>query len=140
MSHIAESVEVEAPVTATYERWLASPGYPRFLHGVEAVRLSGSALHWVTEVNGEQRESEATVTELIPGERIAWQPSHGTDAAGVVTFHALDTGRTRVMLQLDHTPHGVLDSVTDWLGFTAHDAQRCLQSFKTTVEQDTQGS
>ncbi|MFJ8039364.1 SRPBCC family protein [Kitasatospora sp. NPDC096147] len=134
MSHVAESVEVAAPVAVAYERWLASPGYPGFLHGVESVQLTGARMRWVTVVNGVEQESEAELTELVPGERIAWRAVRGAEESGVVTFHPLGDGETRVMLQLDHTPHGVLDNLGDWLGFVAHDVQRCLRDFKELLE------
>ncbi|MFI9329483.1 SRPBCC family protein [Kitasatospora sp. NPDC052868] len=136
MSRTQESIEVAVAVEAAYEQWCRVSAFPRFMSGVEEV-VPGPAgtVHWVARVDGVQREFVTEVTERIPGERIAWRSVDGADQCGVATFHALDGGRTRIMLQLDHTPHGVVDLIGDRLGFVAHQVHRCLQDFKQHVEQ-----
>ncbi|MFJ9520189.1 SRPBCC family protein [Kitasatospora sp. NPDC101801] len=135
MSHIAESVEVSVPVEDAYREWSRFTAFPEFMHGIEEVAAApGATVHWVAGVDGVRREFDTEVTERVPGERIAWRSVAGVEHSGVVTFHALETGRSRVMLQIDHTPHGVLDAVGDWLGFIAHEVQRCLRDFKQHVE------
>ncbi|WP_201452901.1 hypothetical protein, partial [Streptomyces griseus] len=48
----------------------------------------------------------------IPDERVAWTTVAGeVRQAGVVTFHRLDDTHTKVMLQLDHAPQGIADTV-----------------------------
>lgn len=137
MSHIAESVEVAVPLMAAYEQWSRVTAFPRYMHGVEqVVQTSDTTVHWVAGVDGVQREFETEITERVPGERIAWRSVSGTEQSGVVTFHALGARQTRVMLQLDHTPHGVLDTIGDRLGFVAHEVHRCLQDFKQHVESE----
>ncbi|MEV4615934.1 cyclase [Kitasatospora sp. NPDC049258] len=116
MSQIEESVEVSVPVGSAYRGWSEWTAFPDFMSGAE-------------------RECEAEITGRTPGERIAWRAvGGGAEQSGVVTFHALGTDRTRVMLQLDHTPHGVVDLIGDRLGFVAHQVHRCLRDFKQHVE------
>ncbi|WP_371496966.1 SRPBCC family protein [Kitasatospora sp. NBC_00374] len=135
MSRIEESVEVAVPVEAAYEQWCGISAFPRFMAGVEGVTPGpGGTVHWVARVDGIQREFDAEVTERIAGERIAWRAVDGAEHSGVVTFHALAADRTRIMLQLDHTPHGVVDVIGDRLGFVAHQVHRSLQDFKRHVE------
>lgn len=135
MSHIAESVEVAVPVMAAYEKWSRVTAFPCFMHGVERVEpTSDTTAHWVAVVDGVQREFDAEITERIPGARIAWRSVGGAEQSGVVTFHALGARQTRVMLQLDHTPRGMLDTIGDRLGFVAHEVHRCLRDFKQHVE------
>ncbi|WP_033820810.1 SRPBCC family protein [Kitasatospora sp. MBT63] len=135
MSRTEESIEVAAPVGAVYEQWCRVSAFPRFMSGVEEVVPGpGGTVHWVARVDGVQREFDAEITERIAGERIAWRSVDGAEQSGVVTFHDLGAGRTRIMLQLDHTPHGVIDLIGDRLGFVAHQVHRCLQEFKEHVE------
>ncbi|MFD9123417.1 SRPBCC family protein [Kitasatospora sp. NPDC059571] len=135
MSRIEESVEVAVPVAAAYEQWCRTSAFPRFMSGVEEVAPGpAGTVHWVARVDGVRREFDAEITERVPGERIAWRSVDGAEQSGVVTFHDAGPGRTRIMLQLDHTPHGVIDLIGDRLGFVAHQVHRCLQDFRANVE------
>jgi uncharacterized membrane protein len=135
VSQIEESVGVDAPVSVVYDLWTRFTDFPRFMGGVERVDRTGYDLtHWVTNVDGVRREFDARITEQIPEERIAWASVGGTRQAGVVTFHRLTDQHTKVMLQLDVDPHGVLDIIGDWLGFVAHQVQSDLREFKRFAE------
>lgn len=54
--------------------------------------------------------------------------------AGVVTFHRLDDVHTKIMLQLDHDPKGVADTVGDKLGVVRRQAKGDLERFKKFIE------
>jgi len=56
------------------------------------------------------------IVEQRPDERIAWTSRGGVWNAGVVTFHRIDDQRTKVMLQVDYEPQGVVENVADALG------------------------
>lgn len=91
--------------------------------------------HWVTKVAGFEREFDAEITEQIPDERVAWTTVAGeVRQAGVVTFHRLSDDRTKVMLQLDHDPEGISDTVGDKLGFVERQARQDLNNFKEFIE------
>ena len=64
----------------------------------------------------------------------AWVGLSGTENAGVVTFHFIQPYVTKVMLQLDYAPHGLIESVGDKLGFVSRKAQGDLERFKTFIE------
>lgn len=66
--------------------------------------------------------------------RVAWTSTSGATNAGVVTFHRLADTRTRVTLQMDWEPDGVLQSVGDTLGFDDRRVQGDLDRFKTFIE------
>ena len=84
------------------------------MEGVEEVRqLDDTRLHWRTKVGGREQEFDAEITEQRPDERIAWTATQGAEQAGVVTFHRVDDARTKVMLQLDAEPEGVVEKVGD---------------------------
>jgi hypothetical protein len=59
---------------------------------------------------------QCEITEQRPDERVAWKATSGTKNDGVVTFHRLGDGRTRVMLQLEFDPEGFVESAGDLLG------------------------
>jgi uncharacterized membrane protein len=89
----------------------------------------------VTKVGGATREFDAEITEQIPDERVAWTTVGGeARQAGVVTFHRLDDSHTKIMLQLEHDPQGIADTVGDKLGFVRHQAKGDLKRFKSFIE------
>ena len=136
MSSIEESVEVAAPVRAVYDQWTQFEEFPRFMEGVEEIRqVDDTHLHWVANIGGARREWDAEITEQRPDERVAWKATDGAENAGVVTFHRLDDATTKVMLQLDFDPEGIVETVGDKLGFVRRRAVGDLDRFKGFLEE-----
>ena len=57
--------------------------------------------------------------------------------AGVVTFHRIADDKTRVMLQLDMEPEGLVEKVRGLLGFVERQATGDLKRFKAFIENAT---
>lgn len=136
MSAVEESVEVQVPVSTAYNQWTQFEEFPHFMDGVERIEQRTPTLtHWVTSIGGVKREFDAEITEQIPDERVAWTTVAGeAKQAGVVTFHRLDDTHTKVMLQLEHDPQGIADTVGDKLGFVSRQAKGDLKRFKQYIE------
>jgi uncharacterized membrane protein len=136
MATIEKSIEVEAPVSTVYNQWTQFKEFPQFMEGVEQVtQLDDQRLHWVATVGGQKKEWYARITEQIPDERVAWtSEGGGTFTAGVVTFHRLDENQTRVMLQMEYDPEGIVEEVGDKLGFVGRRVQGDLDGFKEFIE------
>lgn len=135
MATVEKSIEVDVPVTTAYNQWTQFEDFPAFMDGVESVeQLDEGRLHWKAKVGGKQLEWDARITEQIPDERIAWRSVSGATNAGVVTFHRLDDTRTRVMLQLETEPEGVIEKVGDAIGVTGHRVTKDLERFKEFIE------
>jgi uncharacterized membrane protein len=141
VSTITESVDVQVPVTAAYNQWTQFESFPQFMEGVEEVRqLDDTHTHWVTEVAGVKREFDATITEQHPDERVAWKSDDGPQHAGVITFHRLDDGATRVTAQMDIDPDGFVEQAADKLGMLGHRVKGDLNRFKEFMEEHGGGS
>ena len=135
MSTIEESIEVQVPVRTAYNQWTQFEEFPQFMEGVEEIRqLDDTHLHWVTEVAGRRKEFDAEVTEQTPDQRIAWRSTDGAEHAGVVTFHKTDENQTRIMVQMDIDPDGVVESAGDALGVPKRRVRSDLERFKQLVE------
>jgi uncharacterized membrane protein len=135
MSTIEQSIDVAVPVRTAYNQWTQFEEFPRFMEGVEEVRqLDDTHLHWRTKVGGREKEFDAEITEQRPDERIAWNATQGTDQAGVVTFHRVDDGRTRIMLQLEAEPEGAVEKAGDVLGVLKRRVKGDLERFKEMIE------
>jgi uncharacterized membrane protein len=139
VSTTEESIDVQVPITVAYGQWTQFEEFPRFMDGVESIRqVDDRHLHWVAEIDGVRREWDAEITEQHPDERVAWRSTTGATNAGVVTFHRIDDETTRVMLQLEVEPEGVIEKAGDLLGMVKRQAVGDLERFKRFIEE--QGS
>ena len=135
MSTIEQSVEVQVPVRAAYDQWTQFEDFPRFMEGVEQITQTDDTHNrWVTQIGGVRREFDAEITEQTPDQRIAWRTEDGPHQAGAVTFHRVDEGATRVMLQMDFDPDGLAEQVGDKLGLVEHRVKADLERFKEFIE------
>jgi uncharacterized membrane protein len=135
MSTIEQSIDVNVPVRTAYNQWTQFEEFPRFMEGVEAVRqLDQQRLHWRANIGGRVEEWEALITEQHPDERIAWKNTTGATNAGVVTFHRLSDAKTRVMLQIEYDPQGVVENLGDMLGVVSRRVANDLERFKEFIE------
>jgi uncharacterized membrane protein len=135
MATIEKSVEVEVPVRVAYNQWTQFEEFPKFMEGVRSVRqLNDKRLLWRADIGGKEQEWEAEITEQVPDERIAWRARSGKPNAGVVTFHRIADGRTRMMLQLDYEPEGAVENIGDALGVVSRRVEGDLERFKEFIE------
>jgi len=135
MSDVIETIDVAVPVHTAYNQWTQFEEFPKFMDGVEEIRqVSDTLTHWKIKVGGVEREFDAEITEQHPDERVAWHSVGGTDHAGVVTFHRLDDVTTRVTLQLDTAPEGVVETLGDKVGLVKHRAKGDMKRFKEYIE------
>ena len=135
MSKVETSIEVEVPVNTAYNQWTQFEEFPQFMDGVEQVQqLDDTHLRWVAEIGGKQREWEAEITEQLPDERVAWKSTDGKTNAGVVTFHRLDDNRSKVMVQIDWEPEGMVEELGAKVGADERRVQSDLERFKDLVE------
>ena len=136
MSSVEQSIELDVPVRVAYDQWTQFEQFPQFMEGVAEVRqLDDTHTHWRTTVAGKELEFDAEITEQHPDERVAWRSTTGPTHAGVVTFHRLAEDRTKIMLQLDAEPDGVVEKVGDALGVLDRRTKGDLERFKELVEQ-----
>lgn len=134
-TNVLHSVDVKVPVGTAYNQWTQFESFPHFMDGVERIdQLTPTRTHWVTKIAGVEREFDAEITEQHPDERVAWTTENGTHQAGVVTFHRIDDSTTRVTLQLDHDPQGLLEKAGDALGIIQRRVKGDLANFKQYIE------
>jgi uncharacterized membrane protein len=135
VSNVTESIDVKVPVRTAYDQWTQFETFPQFMEGVERIdQITDTKTHWVTKIGGVEREFDADITEQHPDERVAWKSTTGPDQAGVVTFHRLSNDTTRVTVQLDYEPEGVVENVGDKLGIVKRRVTSDLERFKQFIE------
>jgi len=135
MSDMTETIDVDVPVTVAYNQWTQFESFPRFMDGVDEITQKTDTLtHWKISIAGVTREFDAEITEQHPDQRIAWKSVGGTEHAGVVTFHKLEDAKTRVALQMETNPEGIVEKVGDMVGLTTANAKADLKRFKQYIE------
>jgi uncharacterized membrane protein len=135
MALIEKSIEVNVPVRTAYNQWTQFEEFPNFMEGVTQVKqLDSTHLHWKAQIAGKDKEWNAVITEQRPDERIAWKSTEGAKNAGVVTFHRLSDQNSKIMLQMDYEPEGVVENVGEALGAVSLRVEGDLTRFKEFIE------
>jgi uncharacterized membrane protein len=139
MSVIEKSIEINVPVTAAYNQWTQFEEFPKFMEGVTQVQqIDDTHLHWKADIGGKEKEWNAEITEQIPDERIAWRSRDGAMNAGVVTFHRLSDSKSKVMLQMEYDPEGMVEKAGDAMGVVSQRVLGDLERFKRYIESQGQ--
>ena len=135
MARIEETIEVDVPVRTAYDQWTQFEEFPQFMEGVESVQqLDDTHLLWKAEVGGKSEEWRAEITEQHPDHRVAWKSTEGRENAGVVTFHRIDESTTRIAVQMDWDPDGIVEATGAALGADSRRVKGDLERFKELIE------
>jgi hypothetical protein len=135
MSRIHESIEVNVPVTTAYNQWTQFEDFPEFMEGVEQVQqLDDTTLQWTAKIAGKTKQWQAKIVDQTPDRRVAWESIDGAPNDGAVTFESLGADRSRIDLDLEVEPEGMVESAGDALGFVQRRAKGDLERFKEFIE------
>ena len=135
MTTITKAVDVDVPIDTAYNQWTQFESFPEFMGGVDKIeQLDNRSLLWHVNIAGVKRTFDAEITEQNPEERVAWKSVDGTTHAGVVTFHKLADDKTRVTVQLDWEPEGVLEKAASAVNVDDRQVAGDLNRFKTFIE------
>jgi uncharacterized membrane protein len=135
MSVVEKSIEINVPVATAYNQWTQFEEFPNFMEGVKQVtQIDDTHLHWKADIGGKEKEWDAEITEQIPDNRIAWRSRDGAMNGGVVTFHRLSDSKSKIMLQMEYNPEGVVEHVGDAVGVVSQRVVGDLERFKRYIE------
>ena len=135
MSQIIETLEVDVPVRVAYDQWTQFESFPKFMEGIErVVQVDDTTLEWTASVAGQVKHWRAEITEQRPNEVVAWRSTEGARNDGAVSFEPLGVDRTRLELQLEVEPEGVVEKAGDALGVVERRVRGDLERFKAFIE------
>ena len=135
MAHVEHAIDVNVPRSIAYDQWTQFESFPRFMDGVESVtQIDPTHVHWVARIAGRRKEWDAEIHEQVPDQRIAWRSVDGARNAGVVTFEPNGDQVTRVTLQMDVEPDGIVEEAGTATGFLDRQVQGDLERFKDFIE------
>lgn len=128
-------IDVAVPVGKAYEAWTKFEEFPQFMHRVVSVDQDGQdKVSWREKIWFSTRDWEGEITHRRKNDRIAWKTTSGMSHKGIVTFHRLDERLTRVMVDMEFEPQGMLEKMASGLRFVKRAVQSDLARFKAYVE------
>jgi uncharacterized membrane protein len=129
--------DVAVSVDKAYDAWTKFDDFPKFMHRVLNVReKGGDRLSWQEKIWFSKRQWEGKITDRRKNDRIAWKTTSGMSHRGVVTFHKLDDNLTRVMVDMEFEPNGMMEKMASGLRFVKRAVQSDLARFKAYVEME----
>lgn len=135
MASVTKSIDVTVPISVVYNQWTQFESFPQFMSGIESItQIDDTHLHWKVKIGGVEREFDAEIVEQHPDERVAWHSTDGTTHAGVVTFYRIDDAQTRVTVQIDWAPEGLVEAAGALLGIDGIQVSHDLSTFKDLIE------
>ncbi|MFL5920626.1 MAG: SRPBCC family protein [Gaiellaceae bacterium] len=130
--------DVAVPVNKAYEAWTNFEEFPKFMHRVLEVKPNddedGDVIHWQEKIWFSTREWDGEIVERRRNDRIAWKTVSGTQHSGVISFHKLDDKLTRVMVDVDFLPTGMIEKMASGMRFVKRAVEADLARFKAYVE------
>jgi uncharacterized membrane protein len=127
--------DVAVPVAQAYDAWTKFDDFPKFMHRVLDVDTRGDdRVSWREKIWFSTRQWEGQITEQRKNELVAWKTTKGVSHKGVVTFHPLGDRLTRVMVDMEFEPAGMLEKMASGLRFAKRAVQADLARFKAYVE------
>ena len=107
---VQQAIDIGIPVTAAYNHFTQFEEWPKFMHRVQSVSQDDEThLKFKTKIWLFSREFTAEIEEQRPDERIEWHVTEGITHHGVATFHELAPRLTRVEINVDVEPSGLIE-------------------------------
>jgi uncharacterized membrane protein len=129
--------DVAVPVEKAYDAWTKFDDFPKFMHRVLNVeQKERDSVSWQEKIWFSKRQWEGKITDRRKNELIAWKTTKGTQHKGVVTFHRLSDNLTRVMVDMEFEPAGMIEKMGSGLRFVKRAVQSDLARYKAYVELD----
>jgi len=129
--------DVAVPIDKAYQAWTDFDKYPTFMHRVLSVeRKDRDKVSWEEKIWFSKRQWEGKITERRKNDRIVWKTTSGMSHKGVVSFHELDDNLTRVMVDMEFEPNGMMEKMASGLRFVKRAVQADLARFKAYVEME----
>lgn len=109
---IKEGIDVGVPLKTAYNQWTQFADLPQFMKGPQSVdQEEDDEVRWAVKIGPSRRRWTAKILEQTPDERIVWESTEGIENRGTVTFHKLDRNLTRVHVEMEYFPHGIVEKV-----------------------------
>lgn len=135
MTTFKETIELDVPVRVAYDQWTQFESFPRFMEGVDqVVQLDDTTLDWTATIAGRSKHWRAKIVEQRPDEIVAWRSTDSARNDGSVRFEPLGANRTRIELEIDVDPDGMVETAGAALGIVERQVADDLVRFRDYIE------
>jgi hypothetical protein len=133
---VQQAVDVAVPLETAYNQWTQFEDWPNFMHRVTRVTQEDDdcSVSFATKIWGRTREFVADIETQRPDERIKWRVSQGITHSGVVTFHELAPGLTRIELNIDVDPGSLIEKFARGARHIKRAVRADLHRYKAFIE------
>ena len=136
---VQQSMDVAVPVETAYNQFTQFEDWTEFMHRVTRVTQEDETnVSFATKIWTRTREFKAEIITQRPNERIKWSVSEGITHTGVVTFHELAPRLTRIELNMDVEPGGIIEKAARGMRHIKRAARADLHRFKAYIEMEEQ--
>jgi uncharacterized membrane protein YgcG len=127
------------PIETAYNQWTQFEDWTEFMHRVTRVTQEDECtVSFATKIWTRTREFNAEIITQRPDERIKWRVSQGITHTGVVTFHELAPRLTRIELDMDVDPGGLIEKAARGMRHVKRAVRADLHRFKAYIEMQEQ--
>ncbi len=131
MEEVEKSIEVNAPVSAVFERWTRIEDYPQFMKSLREVsRINEIHFHWKGQQHACEYESLVEIMLQIPARRLAWRSISGPESSGAVSFEPHANDKTQITYKMRFVP----DAGWHDPAAVAQRVEENLRNFKALIE------
>ena len=131
---VQQAIDIGIPVTAGYNHFTQVVEWPKFMHRVQSVSQDDEThLKFKTKIWLFSREFTAEIEEQRPDERIQWNVTEGITHHGVATFHEIAPRLTRVEINVDVDPSGLIEKSARGMRHVKRAIRADLHRFKAYV-------
>jgi uncharacterized membrane protein len=132
---VQQAVDVAAPIDEVYEKWTQYEEWPKFMHRLDrASQEDDTTVSFKAKIWGISREFKAEIIDEQEGELIKWRVTQGVSHNGIVTFHELGPRLTRVDVDIDIQPGGMIEKMGRGMRHAKRAVRADLHRFKAHVE------
>jgi uncharacterized membrane protein len=138
---IQDQIDIAVPRRIVYDQWTQFEDLPERSHAVQDVtQEDDETTKWQGKILFATRNWEADIVQQVPDRRIVWESSGDVDHRGVVTFHELAEDLTRVQVEMEYHPQGVVEKIGNLFLTVRHRVRKDLRLFKHHLEFESEAT
>jgi uncharacterized membrane protein len=132
---IQDQIDIAVPRHIVYDQWTQFEDLPERSHAIQDVtQEDDETTKWQGKILFSTRNWDAEIVQQVPDRRIVWESSGDVDHRGVVTFHELAEELTRVQVEMEYHPQGVVEKFGNLFLTVRHRVRKDLRLFKHHLE------
>jgi uncharacterized membrane protein len=132
---IQEQIDIAVPRRIAYDQWTQFEDLPERSHGLQDVTQEDDEnTSWQGKMLFFTRNWDAEIVQQVPDRRIVWESSGDVEHRGVVTFHELAEDLTRVQIEMEYHPTGVVEKIGNLFLTVRHRVRKDLRLFRHHLE------